>query len=660
MKLIHSQIFAFLNPKTAIVLIIAILFCSYTPLHSQVKKDIEKQDEAANLLKELKGTNIEDIDFYDIDIDNLYKLNTSFKESKASRDKALIALYLGVYYYRVEEKYTKSQEYLYACLLLNGFLTLDEKDLTYTLLADLEKIQKNIPNALYFSNKRLETTYQKKDFDKIYAAEIGIAAVYNLIQDNVNAKIHLNKAQELEEKISEYDINRVWFRLHSAYMYRYSNELGASKKYFNEIFNYSYLDSAPFLIPYVYEEYGRYWEAKKETDSAIYYFKRCLKYSNSDVTNDKFPLVPSYSGLGDLYLKKGDTLQAVHNYKNALNTGIKHDIYDPTYLVAEKLFKILPKKEIDNLELKDYLIASYTRRNTMLEGSKSFVNQFNEIKELDAKIEKAKKKQEILKLKDEQQKILLRISIIGFILIIVFLVYYFRNKARLKSNEIKKLKAESELTELNAIIKGEEIERKRISEDLHDSINGNLVSASYLINKTLDSGDTQDKTLNDVITILQDTIQDVRDISFNLSPAYTVNNSLESMVKYSCERSTNASDTDFHFHCFGEPVKFNKKTVLLIYRVIQEIVLNIIKHAQAKDAIIQFHYTHDDKLDITIEDDGKGFDVNKKSLGIGMINIKSRLELIKSSYTIKSNHAGTSFYISINLKNELFFDTYSY
>lgn len=91
---------------------------------------------------------------------------------------------------------------------------------------------------------------------------------------------------------------------------------------------------------------------------------------------------------------------------------------------------------------------------------------------------------------------------------------------------------------------------------------------------------------------------------------------------------------------------------LSVYRIVQELMNNIIKHSEATEAIVQLHQD-DGKLTITVEDNGKGFSNEHASDGIGLSNIKSRLSLLKGSFAIDSTASnGTSVFIELQLEKQ--------
>jgi signal transduction histidine kinase len=92
----------------------------------------------------------------------------------------------------------------------------------------------------------------------------------------------------------------------------------------------------------------------------------------------------------------------------------------------------------------------------------------------------------------------------------------------------------------------------------------------------------------------------------------------------------------------------SKKSETIIYRIIQELVTNILKHSKATEAMIQFNY-REDELFITVEDNGIGFDKIAISNGIGHKNVQTRIDFLNAQLDVESSSAGTSYTICIDL-----------
>lgn len=140
----------------------------------------------------------------------------------------------------------------------------------------------------------------------------------------------------------------------------------------------------------------------------------------------------------------------------------------------------------------------------------------------------------------------------------------------------------------------------------------------------------------------------VRSISHNLMPSSILDYGLIETAREYCIK-INTSDTfKIDFQCFGNYIELSKKSETVIYRIIQELVTNILKHSKATEAMIQFNY-REEELFITVEDNGIGFDKSSITEGIGHKNIKTRVAFLNAQLDSNSSNLGTSYTLSIDL-----------
>lgn len=177
---------------------------------------------------------------------------------------------------------------------------------------------------------------------------------------------------------------------------------------------------------------------------------------------------------------------------------------------------------------------------------------------------------------------------------------YYRQRERLKNEQIDALRTENKYNRLKSLIEGEEKERLRIAKDLHDGINGDL-SAIKLIMKgvyeEMINGKIQFKGL---ILMIDQTINQVRNISHNLAPPTLYKQGLIDSIHQFCDRFSHNNEIDFKFQYFGQMPKLFISYETAIYRVIQELLNNILKHAKAKNVLIDMNII-DEVLYLTIE-----------------------------------------------------------
>lgn len=211
-------------------------------------------------------------------------------------------------------------------------------------------------------------------------------------------------------------------------------------------------------------------------------------------------------------------------------------------------------------------------------------------------------------------------------------------------------------TSINNVIEAQESEKKRIAEDLHDSV-GPLLSVLKLKTETLKSSlsnlsKEQEDSLSELVDLLGKTAKELRGISYNLIPPELIDFGLLEATQNLVELISQTKTLSIELHSQSFEERLEKPVELVIYRAIQEMLNNVIKHAEAKLVIVQF-VKYDNKLVIMIEDDGKGFDMEKPSRGIGLKSIYSRVALLNGTVKIDSTeNIGTSITINIPIKKK--------
>lgn len=221
-----------------------------------------------------------------------------------------------------------------------------------------------------------------------------------------------------------------------------------------------------------------------------------------------------------------------------------------------------------------------------------------------------------------------------------------------KVNEKSKELIEKQNEVKRALIHGEEKERRRVAQELHDGM-GSLLSTLRLNAESIDlSGkkltEKEATAYQNVLEMIDRACNDLRSISHNMLPSgiehFGLIASLESLIK----KINHNADTRFSLDTFGVGKKLGKETELHIYRITLELINNIIKHAQASTAIIQL-IQQDQHLSIIVEDNGSGFnDENQDNEGVGLISVRTRVEALNGKIFIDSKKGhGTTISIEI-------------
>jgi signal transduction histidine kinase len=348
------------------------------------------------------------------------------------------------------------------------------------------------------------------------------------------------------------------------------------------------------------------------------------------------------------YLLAGDALRKMGRFSEAepylytakaIAEEIKHaENARDTYYHLSLFFA--DKKKYDSawyynqryVVLKDSIINERTRFRT------EEINVIYGIAEKDRKIARQNNQRNIL--------------IASFILLLLTLGFlYNRHRLRQRNRYQKELNLQqNEL--FNAVSLAQEQERKRIAQDLHDSL-GSVLSAAKL--KMAEVKDNRPELVADEkflsgIGLLDEASSELRNISHNIMPATLSKLGLVPALKNLTEKISSHKGVHVLFFAHDFDHRINEQTEISVYRIILELINNVVKHAQATKATVQL-VKYPDYINITVEDNGKGFDITKatdEKTGIGLGSVAARVEYLKGKMDIDSRKGtGTTVVVDI-------------
>lgn len=242
------------------------------------------------------------------------------------------------------------------------------------------------------------------------------------------------------------------------------------------------------------------------------------------------------------------------------------------------------------------------------------------------------------------------------LVILIFLLYRnYNHKQKIQRHRISELEKEKQLTATEAVLKGEEKERIRLAKDLHDGLGGMLSGIKYSFQSmktnlvlTPDNQRAFERSLD----MLDSSILEMRRVAHNMMPESLVKFGLETAVKDFCSEINASGALQINFQTMGmEGLEVDQTRAIHFYRIVQELINNVIRHAQAHATLVQLTVT-DTVLTLTVEDDGTGFRTDQlyQTKGMGWANIRNRVDFLGGTINLDSKPGkGTSVHIEVNL-----------
>lgn len=405
------------------------------------------------------------------------------------------------------------------------------------------------------------------------------------------------------------------------------------------------------------------------------YFDGISDYKNAIISFDKGILLGK-----DYGSKVGYTLNRLKNGK--LKSLYQSKNYTEAISVTTELLKDPLAFEHDRQDLYKYLYKSYAalgNRKDAFMWSEKYIELKDSlhkkevavgIADVEKKYTAAEKEKKIIQLQLEKETAILnkknsRLIIISLSIATLLLLSLSILGFRLSRNA-KKLSAQKEITYLQqlnevesqqqleltqALLQGEEKERKRLAGDLHDGLGGMLAGVKINLSRMLkyNSQEIFSNDLPRVIKQLDNSVNELRRIAKNMMPETLMNSGLEVALKDMCE-SLLSDKTKIDFQALRIQSDIPQETQVTIYRIVQELLANAIRHANPKNILVQCSQNKN-RFFITVEDDGKGFDKNDTANnGIGLVNVKNRVNFLEGHFEIHSNIGdGTTINIEFNV-----------
>jgi hypothetical protein len=221
-------------------------------------------------------------------------------------------------------------------------------------------------------------------------------------------------------------------------------------------------------------------------------------------------------------------------------------------------------------------------------------------------------------------------------LVVIFFIVFQKRKNKLLLDKIRQQKAfDEEIAQTQTEIQEETL--KHIGRELHDNVGQLLAFASMQLNMlTSQINDDLKEKVSDTSNVIKESLQEVRALSKSLNTDVILNAGFEESITNELNRLKRMKLMEVELISVGNKVVFkNNKDAIILFRIIQEFMSNSVKYSKAKHLSILLDYS-EEMLLILVKDDGVGFDMETVKNGAGLINMKSRAELIESTFSLTS------------------------
>jgi signal transduction histidine kinase len=544
-------------------------------------------------------------------------------------------------------------------------------------------------SILFENRSRLKDIKSSKLKDSLILSDYGTSAeFYYAKQDYPSAFENYIDALKISKKMNDsIAIKRVYNGLGNVYMRQglYNEAINS----YEQILKYDVSKSSKSMA---YNNIGLIYYYKQDFKNAEKFILESIEYLNSKNKQDIFnsynnlAAISSYANKTDkahIYFMKSYEIAKQIKSKQNIGTALLNlssfyihegkvekaeEFMDRCDSVINGISSITYKQNsyyhfYENYkELKNYKKALfYSERYVKFKDSIFSLENKKNIEELRLQYEtelnedKITNQQYLIETQNKQNNWLLAglLCLFGLLSLSIFLYKQrimaqkksLKNQEELSTQRVTNLIETQKVKSYESHLKGQNIERERIAKDLHDSVSGNLAAIKM---KLTDITINQSKEIEAIIASIDTTYNEVRTISHNLLPQNDIKQNFIDTL-YQLIALYNSKTITFKIDVFPEK-DLNELTQTIqieVYRVLQELITNIVKHAKASNGIINITL-HDDYLNLIVEDNGIGYDVITKKQGIGLQNITSRIKSMSGTLDVDSViEKGTTVNISI-------------
>ena len=407
-----------------------------------------------------------------------------------------------------------------------------------------------------------------------------------------------------------------------------------------------------YALGIVYNNFGQIYFEQNELETSLDYHKKSLEAKQSIGINSN--LVPTFNNMGQTLTRLNRSQEAIQYLKKGLSLANGDELWHVTSNLA-KAYSVAGQSDSSV----HYLDLTLAHRDSIFTIERQSV-----IDQLRTEYESERQEIEIAQLEESslQDRNLLSVmsGLLVTTLVIAFLVLKINRKKRIiaQQNEkiekqhVEKLLKEQELIGINAMLEGQENEREKISEELHDTIGGSLATLKLYI-ESLDEVKESlkyHKLHQKASHLLEETYDEVRKIAHSKSAGVLIKKGLLPAVDSMAMKISETQKIEIQIIGTGLEDRLENSVEIGVFRTIQELLSNAVKHSGASEVVVQITQ-HDDVLNIIVEDDGLGFDPKNIQWGLGYTNIQNRMDNLSGEFIIDSSPGnGTTVILNVPVK----------
>lgn len=469
-----------------------------------------------------------------------------------------------------------------------------------------------------------------------------IAISYLRIENWEEAEKYLNRSIELCKKL---DVKRgLAYNLGNlGIVYKNTNQYEKAITAYKEAVEIARQLDDKYAVARNMGNIGTLYEQLYNLDLALRYYEE--SYDLAKTLNDQSSLAITIHNIGSIYAKKRNFRRALQKYNASLS--IAKTLNEKSLIRDNYLGLSEATEQLDRFD------SSLDYRKLYEKYNDSVINEnhLKDIGELNIKYESERKEKEILELSSDKIKneaeLVKQESRIRLLTIVLLTGFFLFSTVLIVARNRANNKKQKDI--IYAISETQLKERKRIAQDLHDSVGGLLAIAKSSLENLDYNNASFDDDIDKSIELLSSSSDQVRKISHNLMPSELIKFGLVSAIESYID-TIKGSDLIAQFYPHNMEVELDEAVQLNVYRIFQEIVQNVLKHAKATELNIYLN-NHGKHLDLMVEDNGVGFEKDVKTTdGIGLKSIESRVKLMDGTMTVDSYLGkGTTINIKIPL-----------